>query len=163
MISLRKHQNDVSDPNVKLSHAVSNLLEVSSYGFVNLKLIFQNTRRFKSFSPTKIVSADLKNPRLCTKRVARIAMTFTLIKRNVVYMTGKRIITEPLPETFALPLLRITQHQVVTTGHNIKWDHFEVLAKVFFFRRCKIKETLLIRELKPTLNEIFGSEELWLY
>ena len=28
---------------------------------------------------------------------------------------------------------------------------------------CKIKESLLIRDLKPALNENVGSEELYLY
>ena len=37
---------------------------------------------------------------------------------------------------------------VTSTGHNLKWDHFEILAKGRSDIHCKIKETLLIQELK---------------
>ena len=42
-----------------------------------------------------------------------------------------------------------------TTGHNIKWDHFDFLASGktdFQVFQCKIEETLFIQELKPSLN-----------
>ena len=42
---------------------------------------------------------------------------------------------------------------VISTGHNIKWDHFDILATGKSNLQCKIKETLLISELKPSLNE----------
>ena len=41
----------------------------------------------------------------------------------------------------------------ISTGHNIKWDHFEVLASGRCGLHCKIKETLFIRDLKPTLDD----------
>ena len=37
-----------------------------------------------------------------------------------------------------------------STGHNIKWDHFEIITTGRSDIHCKIKETLLIRDLKPT-------------
>ena len=49
------------------------------------------------------------------------------------------------------------------TGHRIKWDHFDILATGQSDIHCKIKETLLIRELKPALNENVGTEKLLLY
>ena len=52
---------------------------------------------------------------------------------------------------------------VTATGHNIKWDHFEILAKGRSDTHRKIKETLLIQELKPTLNDDVSSEKLYLY
>ena len=52
---------------------------------------------------------------------------------------------------------------VTSTGHNLKWDHFEILAKGRSDTHCKIKETLLIQELKPTLNDTVSSEKLYLY
>ena len=52
---------------------------------------------------------------------------------------------------------------ITATGHNIKWDHFEILAKGRSDTHCKIKETLLIQELKPTLNDNVCSEKLYLY
>ena len=38
------------------------------------------------------------------------------------------------------------------TGHNNKWDHFDILASGKTDYHCKIKETLLIQELKPAFN-----------
>ena len=52
---------------------------------------------------------------------------------------------------------------MIQTGHGIKWDHFDILATGQSYIHCKIKETLLIRDLKPALNENVGSEKLFLY
>ena len=57
-------------------------------------------------------------------------------------------------------LLSLTTSRA-STGHNLKWDHFEILAKGRFDTHCQIKETLLIQELKPTLT--VSSEKLYLY
>ena len=56
-------------------------------------------------------------------------------------------------------------HQLVTAnyGHSLKWDHFDILSKGRSDTHCKIKETLLIKDLKPTLNEYVSSEKLCLY
>ena len=51
----------------------------------------------------------------------------------------------------------------MSTGHNLKWDHFEILAKGRSDTHCKMKETLLIQELKPTLNDTVSCEKLYLY
>ena len=45
---------------------------------------------------------------------------------------------------------------ITSTGHNIlniKWDHFEILATGRSDIHCRIKESLLIKDLKPSLNE----------
>ena len=52
---------------------------------------------------------------------------------------------------------------MTSTGRNIKWDHFDILATGRSDLHCNIKETLLIRELQPALNENVGSEKLFLY
>ena len=52
---------------------------------------------------------------------------------------------------------------VKTTGHNIKWDHFEILASGKTDYHCKVKETLFIQELKPAFNVNVSSEKLMLY
>ena len=49
------------------------------------------------------------------------------------------------------------------TGHRIKWDHFDILATGQSDIYCKIKEALLIHDLKPALNENIGSKKLLLY
>ena len=46
---------------------------------------------------------------------------------------------------------------------NIKWDNFDILATGRSDIHCKIKETLLIRLLKPAFNQNVGSENLFLY
>ena len=52
---------------------------------------------------------------------------------------------------------------VTSTGHNLNWGHFEILAKGRSDTHYKIKETLLIQELKPTLNDTVSSVKLYLY
>ena len=59
-------------------------------------------------------------------------------------------------------LSAIADH-IITTGHNIKWDHFDILASGKTDLHCKIKETLFIQELQPSLNANVGSERLLLY
>ena len=51
---------------------------------------------------------------------------------------------------------------VTSTDHNLKGNHFEILAKGRSDTHCKIKKTLLIQELKPTLNDTVSSEKLYL-
>ena len=38
---------------------------------------------------------------------------------------------------------------ITSTGHNIKWDYFEILATGRSDVHCRIKESLLIKDLKP--------------
>ena len=52
---------------------------------------------------------------------------------------------------------------ITSTGHYIKWDHFEILATGRSDIHCRIKESSLIKDLKPSLNENVGSEKLFLY
>jgi len=52
---------------------------------------------------------------------------------------------------------------IKATGHNIKWDHFNIPASGKTDYHYKIKETLLIQELKPALNVNVSSEKLILY
>ena len=52
---------------------------------------------------------------------------------------------------------------ITSTGHNVKWDHFEILATGSSDIHCRIKESLLIKDLKPSLNENVGSVKLFLY
>ena len=42
---------------------------------------------------------------------------------------------------------------------NIKWDHFDILASGKTDYHCKIKEILLIQELKPAFNVNVSSEK----
>ena len=49
------------------------------------------------------------------------------------------------------------------TCHNLKWDHFEILATGRSNLHCTIKEILFIRDLQPSLNEYVSSEKVSLY
>ena len=59
-------------------------------------------------------------------------------------------------------IVAIADH-ITSTGHNIKWGHFEILATERSDIHCRIKESLLIKDLKPSLNENVGSKKLFLY
>ena len=37
---------------------------------------------------------------------------------------------------------------ITSTGHNVKWDHFEILATGRSVIQCRIKESLLFKDLK---------------
>ena len=52
---------------------------------------------------------------------------------------------------------------VISTGHNIQWDHFEIMATGKSDLQCRIKETLLISDSKHSFNDNVGSERLFLY
>jgi len=87
-------------------------------------------------------------------------MIFISEKQSVDYTIEKLNILRPLLRTVTLQPLQIT---LFPGGHNIKWDNFDILATGRSDIHCKIKETLLIRDLKPALNENVGSEKLFLY
>ena len=103
----------------------------------------------------KIVSTGRRNRRLSTKPVAGIVMLFTSAKLKEDYM-AERLIEHFKALTQMGHASAVAEHSI-STGHNIKWDHFEILASGQCDLQCKIKETLLIRDLKPALNENVGS------
>jgi len=76
---------------------------------------------------------------LSTKPVAGIVMLFTSAKLKEDYMTERL-------STSKLSLKLVTPPHSISTGHNIKWDHFEILASDQCDLQCKIKEILLIRD-----------------
>ena len=80
-------------------------------------------------------------------------MLFILVKQNDDFTTGKLSILRPSLKTIIYQL----------SGHNIKWDHFDILASGKTDLHCKIKETLFIQELQPSLNANVGSERLLLF
>ena len=130
------------------------------YGCFDLKIIFRNTRRIKSFFPYK----DRLNRSLMSKVVYKASCwdcdDFYIGKT-------KRPLHDRKTEHFkalakSCHTSAIADH-ITSTGHNIKWDHFDILATGRSDLHCKIKETLLIRELQPALNENVGSEKLFLY
>jgi len=63
--------------------------------------------------------------------------------------TEKGLFQIPFWNMITLPL---SADHVKTTGHNIKWEHFDILASGKTDYHCKVKETLFIQELQPALN-----------
>ena len=127
---------------------------------VNLKSVFQSSQCIKSFFPYKDRINCSHNPEIFTEQIAGIVMVFTLVKLNKGFTIEKLNILRPLLKNDNTSA--IADH-VKVTGHNIKWDHFDILAKGKTDCHCKIKETLLIQELEPAFNITAGSEKLMLY
>ena len=88
-------------------------------------------------------------------------VTFTLVKRNSRCLRDRKT-DHYRALTGNIYTSAVTDH-AIKTEHNMKWDHFAFLANGRSDLHCKIKETCLIRELKPTLSENVGSEKLWFY
>ena len=88
------------------SDQISKRLKSCVYNFcslVNLKIIFQSTRRIKSFFPYKDRLNRSQKSRSFIKLVAGTAVTFTWAKRNDGFMIGKGL------------SLRMTPHQPLLT------------------------------------------------
>ena len=105
-------------------------------------------------------STDLSYPRLYTRLIGWNCDDFYIGK------TKRRLHDRKTEHFKALTKndhsSAIADH-IKTTGHNIKWDNFDILASGKTDYHCKIKETLFIYELKPALNVNVGSEKLLLY
>ena len=130
------------------------------YSCVNLKIVFQSTRCIKSFFPYK-------------DRINRSQQSLVIYRANCWDCNGfyigktKRRLHDRKTEHFKALAKNdntsaIADH-VKATGHNIKWDHFDILAKGKTDYHCKIKETFFIQELEPAFNVNVGSEKLMLY
>ena len=92
------------------------------------------------FFPTKISGLTvLKCQKLFIRLVVGTARIFTLAKQNVDCMTEKLNILKG-SQASVCHASAIADH-VTSTGHNLKWDHFEILAKGRYDTHCKIKET----------------------
>ena len=130
------------------------------YGCIDLRVIFQSNHRIKSFFPYK--------DRFNRSQMSKVVYKASCWDCQDFYIgKTKRRLHDRKTEHFKA--ITSTSHafaiadHVTSTGHNFKWDHFEILAKGRSDVHCKIKETLLIRDLKPALNENVGSEKLYLY
>ena len=132
------------------------------YGCINLRVVFQSAHRIKSFFPYK-------------DRINRSQMSKVVYKASCwdcqdfyIGKTKRRLHDRRTEHFKAITSNCHADHvkstgQVKSTGHNLKWDHFDILAKGRSDTHCKIMETLFIHDLKPALNENVGSEKLLLY
>ena len=111
------------------------------YGCIDLRVIFQSTRRIESFFPYK--------DRLSRGQMAKIVYKAACWDCNDFYIgKTKRRLHDRKTEHFKALInghhtSALADH-VTSTGHSLKWDHSEVLAKGRSDTHCKIKETLLI-------------------
>ena len=127
---------------------------------LTLRFFFQSARCIKSFFPYK-------------DRINRSQQSRVIYKANCWDCNGfyigktKRRLHDRKTEYFkALAKNDSTWaigDRAKATGLNIKWDHFDILAKGKTDYHCKIKETLFIQELEPAFNVNVRSEKLMLY
>ena len=138
---------------VKLSHNTNLVTPSSGFGFVSLKV------KFSEFSPTRTDLATHSCLGWYTRPAVGIGMIFISRRPSVDFTIGKLNILN-----WALTKGRhssaIADHNS-STGHNIKWDHFEILTTGKSNMHCRKKKTLLMPDLlKPALiNENVGIRE----
>ena len=118
-------------------------------------MIFQSARRIKSFFLYK----DMIN----RSQISKVVYRASCWDCQDFYIGKTKVDTEHFKGIISSCHASAIADHVTSTGHNLKWDHFEILAKGRSDTHCKIKETLPIQELKPTLNDTVSSEKLYLY
>jgi len=126
------------------------------YGCIDLWAIFQNTHCIKSLFPYK--------DRLNRSQMSKVVYKASCWDCQDFYIgKTKRKLYDRKTERFkAITSNGHRSEHVTSTGHNTKWDHFDILAGGKSDTHCKIKETPLIRDLKPALDENTSSEKLQL-
>ena len=95
-------------------------------------------------------------------RLPRVPLASLAESRHSDSHFARRMFFRPWWEPVHRLSFTIANH-IKTTGHNIKWDHFDILASGKTDYHCKIKETLFIQELQPALNANVSSEKLLLF
>ena len=130
------------------------------YSFVNPKVVFYNNRRIGSFFPYKDKLNRSQRSNVIYRANCWDCADFYIGKTKRRLHDRKSEHFKAL--TYSESSSAIADH-VKTTDHNIKWDHFEILTSGKTDLHCKIKETLLIQELKPPLNVNVTSDKLSLY
>ena len=111
-----------------------------------IEKIDQNTRRMKSYFPynDRLNRSQRSKVIYNLKLVAGTVTNFTLAEQNKDSMTEKQNLSRPSLKVTIHPPLQVMP--VKTTGNNIKWYHFDILASGKTDFHCKIKETLFIQE-----------------
>ena len=133
------------------SNQISKRLKSCIYQFyscVNLKIIFQNTCRIKSFFPYK--------DRLNRSQRSNVLYKACCWDCNHFYIgKTKRRLHDRKTEHFKSLTKNdhssaIANH-VAATGRNIKWDHFEILPSGKTDYHCNIKKHRLFKTLSQLL------------
>ena len=95
------------------------------YSFVNLRIIFQNTRRIKSFFPYKDRLNRSQQSKVIYKACCWDCDDFYIGKTKRRLHDRK---TEHFKALAKTDNTKAVADHVKTTGHNIKWDHFETFS-----------------------------------
>ena len=125
------------------------------------KVIFQktqNTHRIKSLFPDK----DRLNRSQMSKVVYKASCWDCLdfyIGKTTRRLHDRK--TEHFKAITSNGHLSAIAELVTSTVYNLKWHHFDILLRGKSNTDCKIKEALLISNLKPALNENISSEKLY--
>ena len=115
------------------------------YGFVNLRVVFQNTRRIKFFFPYKDRFNRSQKSNIVYKASCWDCDAFYIGKTKRLH--GRK--TEHLKALHQNGHASAVAKHSISTGHNIKWDHFEILASGQCDLQCKIQEPLLYGTWNP--------------
>ena len=148
------------------SKAVSQQLKFCGrkfYSCFDLKIIFSNTRNIKSFFPYKDKLSHSFKSKIVYKACCWDCDDFYIGKTKRRLRDRKIEHFKALTNSNNKGQFSAIANHISSTGHRIKWDHFQILASGCSDLHCKIKETLLIRDLKPAMNVNIGSENLSLY
>ena len=141
-------------------HKPLKLCVYNFYSFVNLKIIFKNDCRIKSFFSYKYRLNRSQKCIVIYKASSWDCKDFYIVK------TKRRLHDRKTEHFKALAkndhTSAIADH-VKTARQNIKWDHFDILASGETDYHCKIKKTFLIQELKRAFNVNVSREKLMLY
>ena len=116
------------------------------YGCIDLRVIFQSACRIKSFSPYKDMIKRFQISKAVYKASCWNCQDLYIGKTKRRLHDRKTQHFKGITSTCHAPA--IADH-VTSTGRSDT--------------HCKIKETLLIQKLKPTLNDTVSSQKLYLY
>ena len=125
-----------------------------------MMMIFQNTRRIKSYFPYKDRLSRSQRSKVIYKACCWNCDEFYIGKTKRRLQDRK---TEHFKAFAKSDHSSAIADHVKTTGQDIKCHHFDILSSGKTDFHCKIKETLFIQELKPSLNVNVGGEKLLLY
>ena len=121
------------------------------------KFFYQNTRRIKSFFPYKGHLNRSQLPKVIHKASCWDCNDFFIGKTKPRLHDRKTKHFKALSKSDHSSAIAV---HIKTTGHNIKWDHFDILASGKTNYHCNVKETLFNQELQPALNANVSSEKL---
>ena len=133
------------------SNQISKRLKSCIYQFyscVNLKIIFQNTCRIKSFFPYKDRLNRSQRSKVIYKACCWDGNDFYFVKTNRRLHDRK---TEHFKSLTKNDHSSAIANHVAATGRSIKWDHFEILPSGKTDYHCNIKKHRLFKTLSQLL------------